>query len=785
MKMRAEFLVTCAASALAIGLGFASPAQAADTMPVKAMTAVVPLWWYEGFAEIGGRTYLNDPDRTRLGRFYRYEDWTPGVFGNFDVGAHRTGPDPLDIEAWGKNIGWNDQAFGIDIYKPGAYYLTFGWDETPHNYSFGAKTTFGPIGGNVLSTPCYPTGAGNTCGGGTANANTNAFVAANSNVFDLGFRRDTASAAFRWTPTDNWDVNVDYSHMHRDGTQPLSAVTFTDATTRASTQLPKPVDDTTQNGNLKAEYAGSTPWGKSFNIAMGYGVSLYNNDVGCGTVAGTRPPGSPDANCLTFQNPWVAAPGTAANPFWNRYSLPPDNQAHTLTASGGVGLPFNSRYMGTFQYSWNTQNETFLTSNINTAAGVTAATLPRSSLNGDARTTLANNVLNTQITSQLTSTLRYRYYDYHSNQAPMTITGLVTRPDTGSVLTTETASPVNFTKHNATGELVYRPWKWLNLGAIYEWEQWRHQYADALDVVTLQEGALTAVTNENSVKAFADAKLWGWSTLRTSLRYGERRFDGNYINNIPGANTGAAGNGFRTMDLQDRNSTIAKASWDINVTSMITVTPNGGYRLDDYPANGVTTLGLTKYESWNAGGDISWVINPAAALYVSYMHEDGTRDLYQRNLPATLLLNTQDVNDVFIVGGKFTAIPEKLFLNANYTYSRGTSKWSDRCGPGGCFDGTPMPTFPDTHNTNHRIDAQAKYMLDPMRSAGLPATAQPYVKFRVIYERNSNDSWQNVEQQLGWAVNSADTTTARAVFLGMPNPNYDVVVGTVSFGMKW
>ena len=48
----------------------------------------------------------------------------------------------------------------------------------------------------------------------------------------------------------------------------------------------------------------------------------------------------------------------------------------------------------------------------------TPAALPRSSLGGDARTMLSNNVLNTQITSDLTSTLRYRYYDYHSNTEP-------------------------------------------------------------------------------------------------------------------------------------------------------------------------------------------------------------------------------------------------------------------------------------------------------------------------------------------------------------------------------
>ena len=55
-------------------MGFASPALAAD-MPTKAPAAEpLPYWYYEGFAEIGYRAYLNDPDKTKLGKFYRYED---------------------------------------------------------------------------------------------------------------------------------------------------------------------------------------------------------------------------------------------------------------------------------------------------------------------------------------------------------------------------------------------------------------------------------------------------------------------------------------------------------------------------------------------------------------------------------------------------------------------------------------------------------------------------------------------------------------------------------------
>src|SRR5689334_4731385 len=108
MKIRAELLM-CAA--LALGAGSVVPARAAD-MVTKAPAAEPLPWWYEGFAEIGGRFSVNNPDRRDLGKFYEYRDLRPGVFGNFFFGAHRV-KDPLDIEIWGKNVGWDDQAFGL------------------------------------------------------------------------------------------------------------------------------------------------------------------------------------------------------------------------------------------------------------------------------------------------------------------------------------------------------------------------------------------------------------------------------------------------------------------------------------------------------------------------------------------------------------------------------------------------------------------------------------------------------------------------------------------------
>ena len=404
MKIGAELLATCAA--LVTGAGLASSGLAADVMPTKASPAAVAAWWYEGFAEIGGRFFLNDPNRKDLGKFYEYRDLRPGVFGNFFFGAHRT-DDPFDIEVWGKNIGWNDQAFGLDIAKPGQYYLTFGWDETPHVYSQKAQTLYNGIGTNNLTVPDSVRAALNgSIVAGLPTAASNGIVTGNSQTIDLKVRRDTANAAARWTPTDNWDFNVDYSHMHREGVQGMGAVSFSPASsgtsaTRSAFELPRPIDDTTQNANLKGEYAGSTPWGKPFNVSVGGGFSSYNNSF----------------DALTFQNPWnvstVSATLQGLRPVNNLYSLPQDNQAGSVNVTGGVGLPLNSRYMGTFQYNKMTSDQSNLPFSINPF--VLALNTAFSAPGRETSTTLFNNVLSTQITPELKSTLKYRYYNYNAS----------------------------------------------------------------------------------------------------------------------------------------------------------------------------------------------------------------------------------------------------------------------------------------------------------------------------------------------------------------------------------
>ena len=143
-----------------------------------------------------------------------------------------------------------------------------------------------------------------------------------------------------------------------------------------------------------------------------------------------------------------------------------------------------------------------------------------------------------------------------------------------------------------------------------------------------------------------------------------------------------------------------------------------------------------------------------------------------------------DQDHTVIFGSKITIIPAKLFLDVNYTYSYSISQWNLGCTQAGC-QYTPLAVYPDVHNTMNRVDAQVKYNLDDsfLHNAGFVGKA--YVKARLLWEKNSNNSWQSLQNQAGWLVNPTNATTAYSIWMGTGNPNYNVVLGQVSFGVQW
>ena len=177
--------------------------------------------------------------------------------------------------------------------KAGEHYFDVIWDQTPHVYSTNALTLYSGIGGPALVLPpglsnrlfddagCTRV-AGQVQPGGCTSGNPNAAqrsaiqrdLTNNLYTTDIGIRRDTAAVAYRWTPTDAWDINLAYANMHRWGSQ-VEGVVFSPGTSGVAAQVPKPVNDTTQTFGVNGEYKGTSPWGKSFTFKLGYAGSIY------------------------------------------------------------------------------------------------------------------------------------------------------------------------------------------------------------------------------------------------------------------------------------------------------------------------------------------------------------------------------------------------------------------------------------------------------------------------------------------------------------------------------
>src|SRR5262249_17722273 len=619
------------------------------------------------------RCILNDPKRDgskargtgdSLAKFYEYRDLTPGAFGN---GWFATGSkDGLyQYDGWAKNVGYTDQAYELNWSKAGEHYVTVDWDQIPHVYSTSALTIYNGVGGNNLTLPpglsaalFGPAGAGcvavpnaqpNGCGRLTpaAAARVQTLLNANLKQTDLGIMRDTGSVEYRYTPTDDWDVRVNYSLLHRYGTQ-AQGFSFSPGTSGVRVDAPRPVDDITQNYAASGEYGGTSPWSQRYTVKLGYAGSTYTDRWNSYTAENPFCPAGAATNVTT--QGFCARNGSASGPL-ALVSLWPDNQANGGNATVGVDLPYKSRYMGTFSYNVMTQNDPFLPFTINPVVlnaanvGVPAPTaMPASSLNGQINTLLSNNVLTTQITPTLKNKAQYRIYDFDNNTPLLRFADwVVTDAKLATVVGANNAYAPNssispaYTKQNAGDELVWRPDHHWNVGGAFNWERYNWKFESANR------------TDEFSGKVFADWKPNSDVTVRGSWLGASRTYDNydynNYLGNIqfPGAAPGFCitascsthmVSAMRAFYLNDRVRNKGQFQVDWQVAPRLTVTPTAGLQFDDYHLN-AGEIGLTRSRSWRAGVEATYLLDPRVAFLFSYMYEEFSQKLFSSTATGT------------------------------------------------------------------------------------------------------------------------------------------------------
>src|SRR5207237_8776655 len=137
--------------------------------------------------------------------------------------------------------------------------------------------------------------------------------------------------------------------------------------------------------------------------------------------------------------------------------------------------PSRTRYLATVPDNILRQNDPFGPQTVNSACcGPGGPPVLPGSLNGEINTLLVNNVLNTQLTDDLKSTFKFRYYDF-DNRTPAIIiptyvladVQLKTAPDVP-----RRSLQISYIKENASEDLSWRATPWLTLGALGGWERW-------------------------------------------------------------------------------------------------------------------------------------------------------------------------------------------------------------------------------------------------------------------------------------------------------------------------
>jgi MtrB/PioB family decaheme-associated outer membrane protein len=808
-------------------------ALAADAdIALKAPPPPVELpWWTHGFVEFGGRGFLNDPTygghivngQGSLAKFYEYRDLRPGPFGDFNFAAgSRNGL--YEVDAWGTNPGYRDQRYDAYLSKAGEQYFNAEWDQTQHIYSTSASTLFN-TNGNALTlanpnigtqlfnagTPGFPTFSTPPTAAQIAKANALSTVI-NQNVrpTDIGIIRDTAAVDYRYTPNENWDIKANYSNMRRTGSQ-VDSVLFTDTNTGSRVDVPKPVNDTTQNFGVNGEYVGTSVWGQKFNAMVGYMGSVYKDGFADYTVQNP------------FCNGAVCAGNGNTTATQAMMSTPPDNSMNGVTGTIGADLPLNSRYMGTVSYSGMRQNQQFLPFSINpvTLAGGAQATslasLPAQSLNGEINTLLVNNVVTSQITSDLKTKLSYRYYDYDNQTPQIQIADWAIADAASAKGFTNNYAPVNplmvgYIRQNGAAEATYRPFNSVNLGASYGVEHYDFTRFDA------------SSTTENTVKLYGDWKPATWVTARASASYGERRASNyDYLGNVgmfqwpvPRAISGANLTGwpnstnyseaYRQFYLDDRNRSQAKFQIDVDVIRNLTVTPTINIRNDGFLLT-QNQLGLTKDNSTAAGLEVAYAATPDLRFLFSYMNEQRNQETlssstilapyttttaYTCPTPTTCQEYMANINDrvnTFIFGVSYALVPQRIELGMNYTASLGKNSspliFQNGTGPV-LTNGQPLGLarqFPDVDTTFQRLEANAKYTLDPDFVHSMGWTGAVSLRLRYAWERNNVTNWNNDLMQPYMYQTLMQSQVAYYQAMAGNNPNYNVHMlgGTIAW----
>lgn len=359
---------------------------------------------------------------SKFGEYNGLENRGPFAIGRFDV----RGGDPYDSGGtwrWrfkGKNVGLETRNLLVEFGKQGRFRFRFVYDELLANRSDTFHTPYVNSGNNILTlpngwvAPKVPqvsatavnfrsfdpiAGTGSTIIAGVLTPPTAAQLATLANIravdvpffanFNFATKRTAVEAGVIYSPSEQLDIPVSFSHEHKEGNKALGAVSS--QVSEFSITMPDRVDQDTDQASASMTYKH-----KKLFVTLAYYGSFFHNNV----------------KSMTWQD--VNDPTKSAT-----LASAPSNQFNQFSATLGYNISKNAKLVVNGSYGRATQNDLFL--DPSTAAnGQLAFGLPTTSLNGLVVSTLLNAKLTAKRGKDWNFIAAYKF-DNRDNQTPVNI----------------------------------------------------------------------------------------------------------------------------------------------------------------------------------------------------------------------------------------------------------------------------------------------------------------------------------------------------------------------------
>jgi MtrB/PioB family decaheme-associated outer membrane protein len=593
----------------------------------------------------------------------------------------------------------------------------------------------------------------------------------------------TGRLFFKTSPTPNTDFSAELTRIFKDGQRPFGMAFGSPG--GVFLELVQPISQTIYEFKMQGSWMT-----EKFQLQGGYTASVFVNDfpwVRADNPCNPQPSSNPPT-----PNPCPAA-GTTGE--FGTTSLPPNNQAHTFTLSGGVNLPMRTRVNGNFTYQFRFQNQDFQQQTYSN--GLVQANpslqLPQSSLHGNVQTALANiDVTSRPLQAPVTFTLKYRLYDYMDHSDTPFFSAFIIN-DQNAITTSNTpmrAGRYSFLKQNAdlAGRYQFVPGMALTLGVGWEGFNRSHDFE-----VTQSDEALAKAAFDYTPNDWLLARLSYTAGFRRGSGYNSNAWGEANINQPPTFNGSASQDtSMRKFSEGDRNQQVVNLMLQITPTDTLTFTPSASYKYTNYissglfdqqaaPLRNLSLLGLQEVVGWNAGMDINWTPTDRVAFSLGYVHESNFHKQRNRNnspddASMDWISDSTDTVDTFHGSVKATILPQKLVFKMNGAYSQALTRvetYSPNA-TGSSVYAANGPNdiawrWPAFYDSLARIDAALEYNLSKVWTA----------KLFYIYEQFINHNWQTgpLTPFLGPSVG--------AVFLGQHWQNYTAQIVGVTLKYKF